>query len=154
VLAGEIKAPGSYSLRTLDFIKNLSQQEAESIARLAPFVIDGAIYRHAQEILDAAGITSTFLMKMQQLGIIAGVEASGIQGIFITNASDEFETALISNSKALIVSTSNPKPTVLMPAYLMTDIGIQLLNLGNFEPNIEYLKEVGEHFKSNLKDTL
>ncbi|MDE2903362.1 MAG: DUF2806 domain-containing protein [Chloroflexota bacterium] len=41
VLAGEIKSPGTFSLRTLEFLKNLSKQEAAEIATLAPFVVDG-----------------------------------------------------------------------------------------------------------------
>jgi len=31
ILAGELKAPGSYSLRVLDFLRNLSQDEAQAI---------------------------------------------------------------------------------------------------------------------------
>ena len=44
VLAGEVKAPGRYSLRTLEFLKNLSQEEAVSIEKLAAFVFNNAIY--------------------------------------------------------------------------------------------------------------
>lgn len=35
ILAGEIKKPGSYSLRTLDFIRNLKKSDAELFTRLA-----------------------------------------------------------------------------------------------------------------------
>lgn len=41
ILAGEIKQPGSYSYRTLDFLKTLSKSDAEIIANAAQFVIDG-----------------------------------------------------------------------------------------------------------------
>ena len=35
VLAGEIKSPGTFSLRTLEFLKNTSHEEALKIAKLA-----------------------------------------------------------------------------------------------------------------------
>jgi hypothetical protein len=38
-LAGEVKSPGSYSLRTLEFIKNLSQEEAMAISKLGQFAV-------------------------------------------------------------------------------------------------------------------
>ena len=34
ILAGEIKQPGSFSLRTLDVLRNLSRKEAESFVKL------------------------------------------------------------------------------------------------------------------------
>jgi uncharacterized repeat protein (TIGR03899 family) len=34
VLAGEVKKPGSYSLRTLELLKNLSQSEAEQFVKI------------------------------------------------------------------------------------------------------------------------
>ncbi len=39
VLAGEIKQPKSYSLRTLETLKNLSKHEAEMFAKIAPYII-------------------------------------------------------------------------------------------------------------------
>ena len=45
VLAGEVKSPGSYSYRTLEFLKGLSKDEAEKISTLARFVIEGRIVR-------------------------------------------------------------------------------------------------------------
>jgi hypothetical protein len=148
VLAGEIKAPGRYSLRTLDFIKNLSQQEAEYVAMLAPFVIDGAIYRLAQGMLNSAGITFGFLMKMQELGLVVGVESPMVSKNYQTLFDENLEIELISNSMMLVIKSGEHQPFVEMPVYVVTETGMQLLSLGNFEPNIEYLKAVAAHFKS------
>ena len=40
ILAGEIKQPGSYSLRTLDFIRNLTAKDAKQIEKLGKFAFD------------------------------------------------------------------------------------------------------------------
>jgi len=55
---------------------------------------------------------------------------------------------LISNSMILIIKASEHESFIEMPVYLVTEIGMQLLSLGSFEPNIDYLKAVGAHFKS------
>ena len=77
VLAGEIKSPGSFSLRTLEFLKNLSQAEARSIQQLAPFVLDNDFVCNADdELLQSQGITLGFLIKLQGLGIVTQTSPS------------------------------------------------------------------------------
>lgn len=148
LLAGEIKAPGSYSLRTLEFLKNLSQREAEAIAKLSQFVIGNVIFREASEALEKCGVTFDFLLNMQQLGVISGVEAIGMSVTWKSLDPSKFVQSLISNSMVLIVSSDDPKKTVSMPAYMLTAIGQQVLSLGTFDTNVEYLRKIGEHFKS------
>lgn len=40
ILAGEVKQPNSYSLRTLELLRNLTKEEAELFVRLASFYIE------------------------------------------------------------------------------------------------------------------
>ena len=148
LLAGEIKSPGTYSLRTLEFLRNLSQGEAEAIAKLSQFVVDNVIFRDATELLEKSGVTYGFLMNMQQLGILAGVEAIGLSITWKSLAEDRFTRALISNSMVLVVTADDPGITITLPAYQLTGIGQQVLRLGKFGSNIEHLKKVGEHLKS------
>jgi Protein of unknown function (DUF2806) len=148
LLAGEVKAPGSYSLRTLEFLRNLSQHEAESIAKLSPFVISGFVYKGAQEFLQNEGITFRFLLEMQQLGVLSGVDAVGLSATLGSNSSVEFVNVITSNSIALMLTADDPKQEFTIPIYQLTIIGQQILQLGKFEPHIEYLKKVGEHFKA------
>jgi hypothetical protein len=149
VLAGEVKSPGSYSLRTLEFLKNISQQEAEAIAKLSQFVVGGnVIYRGADDSLQEFGVTFDFLLNMQQLGVVAGVEAIGMTSTWKSVDSSRFMQSLISNSMVLIISAEDPNHTISMPTYMLTAIGSQVLSLGSFDTNVEYLKKVGEHLKT------
>lgn len=75
LLAGEVKSPGSFSYRTLDFIRNLSADEAKRIERLSRFVIGDFIARDHKALLDAEGVYFKELLDMQDLGVISGVEA-------------------------------------------------------------------------------
>ena len=74
VLAGEVKSPGRFSLRTLEFLRNLSQAEAQAIERISPFVISGVLYRGDDEMLKAEGVSFSDLLAMQELGVLAGVD--------------------------------------------------------------------------------
>lgn len=148
VLAGEVKAPGSYSLRTLEFLKNLSRQEAEAIAKLSQFVIGGVIYRGKDNDLEKYDLSFSFLLSMQQLGVISGVEAIGMSTTWRSLDPSRFAQSFISNSLVLIATADDPKKEISMPSYMLTAIGTQVSSLGTFDPNVKYLEEVGEHLKS------
>lgn len=42
ILAGEIKSPGSFSLRTLDVLRNLSAKDAEAFAKLGNYILSAS----------------------------------------------------------------------------------------------------------------
>ena len=147
ILAGEIKAPGTYSLRAMEFLRNLSQEEAEAIAKLAPFVIGDAIYRGDRELLDGAEVTLGFLFSMQQLGVVAGVEGLGMSLTWSSIDKSRFLYTFTSNSKVLIVTADDSGRTITLPAYQITAIGKQVLRLVKVKPNVAYLKKVGEDLK-------
>lgn len=148
VLAGEVKAPGSYSLRTLEFLRNLNKEEAEEIAKLSRFVVNDLIFRDESDFLKNEGISFDFLLKMQDMGVISGVESVGLSVSWKSRETDRFLQVLQSNSMALIVTTADSSKTISMLAYKLTTIGIQVLRLGEFEPHVDYLKLIGKHFKS------
>jgi hypothetical protein len=148
VLAGEVKAPGLFSLRTLEFIRNLSTQEAESIATLSEFIIAGAIYRDAKENLEEKGVTFDTLLYMQDIGVLSGVEAIGMSMNWKSLDESSFKQVLTSNSMVLILSGDDPSVTISLPIYKLTTIGQQVLRLGKFGPNIDYLNKVGQHLKN------
>ncbi|MCP9930538.1 DUF2806 domain-containing protein [Cyanobium sp. AMD-g] len=147
VLAGEVKAPGSFSLRTLEFIRNLSTHEAEAIATLSEFIVAGVIYRDAKENLEERGVIFDTLLSMQDIGVLSGVEAIGMSMNWKSLDESSFKQVLTSNSMALILSGDDPSVTISLPIYKLTTIGQQVLRLGKFGPNIDYLNKVGQHLK-------
>lgn len=145
LLAGELKSPGSFSLRTMDFIRNLSQSEAQKIMTLSQFVVGQFVFRDAEDLLRNAGVDLNFLLAMQQLGIIAGVESLGLEVTLTSGEQTRFVLALTSNSMALIVTGDDPSLRLKLPCYTLTSIGREVLTLANVAPNIDYLELVGKH---------
>ena len=144
-LAGEIKSPGSCSLRTLEFLKNLSHKEALQIAKVAPFVIDHhMIFRGNQQILDSEGTTFSFLLELQDLGVISGVDAVGLNVQTTSRTTEKFEKLLIAYNRVLIVTHKDASQKLEIEVYKLTSLGQQILKLGSFEANEVYLRSVGQ----------
>ena len=70
VLAGEIKSPGTFSLRTLEFLKNLSKEDARRIEKLAPFVVDDFVFHGAKSLLESEGVSLLEIPSYLALGLM------------------------------------------------------------------------------------
>ena len=143
ILAGEVKSPGSFSIRTLTFLRELSKSEAEQIGHLARFVVESRVIK-SHQYLENHGLHTTKLLEMQDLGLLSGVESIGLHTKFRTAAPDKFRLPLRSNGKVLIVESDDATKELKLDVYLLTQVGAQLLTLGSFEPDIEYLRLIGK----------
>ena len=145
ILAGEIKSPGSFSLRTLEFLKNLSHTEALEITKVSPFVIDGdVISRSNKQLLDSEGITFGFLIDLQNLGVVSGVEALGIEKRIVSEATEKFERVIVSYNHVLIVTHEDASKEIKLKIFKLTLLGREILKLGSFESHEVYLRSVGQ----------
>jgi hypothetical protein len=143
ILAGELKAPGSYSLRVLDFLRNLSQEEAQAIEKLSKLVIEDVICRDEKSLLEENGFGFSTLLALQDLGVLSGVESLGLERTWKSTDSTNFINALRSNGKVILVRHDDPKKELKLQIYLLTAIGRQILRLGSFQPQNDYLQRVG-----------
>ena len=144
LMAGELKAPGSYSYRTLDFIKNLSRDEAQKIERLGPFLINNFVARDEKGILDKHGVGFGDLLELQELGVLSGVDGIGLSLTLDNLGRDSFLAVLRSHSRALVLRHSDPTRDVSIAMYPLTTLGAQIVSLAESEPNDDYLEAVGK----------
>jgi hypothetical protein len=152
LLAGKLKNPKSFSLRTLEFLRNLSKEEAEKIELLNTFVIDSWIYLDNTPLLDKAGLDFSVLLGLQELGVISGVDGTHIQ-ITIKlipekGQTDKFITNCVSNNKVLLISSAQQYQPITLTVCTLSTLGRQILSLGKFVANDEYLKYVGTRIKA------
>lgn len=146
VLAGEIKSPGSFSLRTVEFLRNLSQEEAKKISLLSRFVMNDTIYS-ASGHLAAEGINFGFLLDMQELGLVSGVGGTGLETRWASGDTQTFQQVFLSNGKVLHVTHEEASRTIILsPVVKVTVIGREVLRLGTVEPHLPYLREIGQSF--------
>jgi len=144
LLAGEFKAPGTFSLRTLDFVRNLSSSEAAMIGDLAQYVINGE-YVMSRSYDECTPEERRFerLMDLEELGVITGT-ANRVLGVnYVLNPG--ITTLLRCNSEGLFFSTESPI-TVRIPAFVATRIGKEVFKLASPTPNHAYMKSVARDF--------
>ena len=148
VLAGEVKSPGRFSLRTLEFLRNLSQVEAKAIERITPFVLSGVIFRGPESALEAEGVQFSDLLAMQELGVLAGVDGLGLKISWTSDIPESFQKVLTSLGAVLWVTAKESAKVIKIKAYTVTAIGQQVLRLGTFPPNPKMLESVATAIKA------
>lgn len=149
VLAGEMKQPGSYALRTLDFMRNLSKEDAKKIEVVAAYRIFNCIPK-------IRGSTGSFsdnvplklVLELEEMGVLQiGGGLPGLEVTFGSTQSDRYKRALVCNGKVLLVTGDKPDAELALNAIVVTRIGRELMSLGTFSPDLEYLRKVGEIIK-------
>lgn len=146
VLAGEVKSPGSYSLRALEFLRNLSKEEAELISKAAKFVVQGQIYRNKDTFLQKANLSFSSLLFLQEIGILSGVEAIGLQTTWTSLDKDRYLKALISNNKIILLEHEDIKKEATAEIYMITSVGKQILALASFGSDMDYLLSIAKDY--------
>lgn len=156
ILAGEIKSPGSHSIRTLDCLKGISKTEAELISKLAEFVIADFTFSKLDTFLEKNGLGFKELLLMQEIGILAAYTPT-MERYFLSVVLDRFLHPLFSNGKVLVVMHDDATKKLHIAAHLLTVVGKEILGMGSFKPNVEYLRLAGKEiikqgFKVELAD--
>jgi hypothetical protein len=148
ILAEEVKAPGSYSMATLEFLRTLSKADALKIAAIGPYVIfDRQFIYRDQPFLDRKGILFSHLLELQEIGVLSGVEAIGLTWSLGSVATEKFQNALVSHGKGLYIERDVKEPALQLTVYRLTKLGREILALGDYKPDDEYLKHVGSVIK-------
>lgn len=152
ILAGEIVQPGSFSLRTLDIIRNLTQQEAEVFQRIMPFVMHSAggdFITSSSDILSQFDIKYEYILRLDECGLLNS-NSKILMGLFITNT----KPALIYNKEILIhiLGRDVKKTQISFGIYALTRAGYELYKILNYAVNKEYSFSVAkEIFQENEK---
>ena len=149
ILAGELRSPGQYSYRLLDFVRNLTKEEAGLIEMIASFVLDDFVVRKPDDILKDAGISFDLLLQLQDLGILSGVEALGLSRTFSSNDTNRFINILLCHGRGLLIEDDDPSKTFKLGAYIVTNLGKQVIRLGKFKANEDYLRAVAAEIQKS-----
>jgi len=145
LLAGELKSPGKYSLRTMEFLKNISQEEALLIEKVAKFNLDGCISKNEKEILEKNNVSFSDLLFLEELGILYGI-ATGLNINYSSNIKESYQKLISSNDKAFLLTHQDSTKIATLNMYGISKLGIEVLSLGHFNHNEEYLISIAKQF--------
>jgi hypothetical protein len=150
ILAGEIKKPGSYSMRTLDFVRNLTKKDAsvfEHVAKLALTIPGGIpiIAVHDQKWLESSrGVLPAEHFLLSELGLMYPNDLEF--RAFLSET--EQEQALFGQDHLLLIKRGKIQAEARLKIWKLTDIGRELLPLIERPMDEEYLEKIGRFFIS------
>lgn len=158
ILAGEVVRPGSFSLRTLELIKNLSKNEAETFSKMANLTLisfdSPCIYQgknQGNDFLQKFGSSFNDRLLLVEVGLLQ--PDSTITRSLPENKSEQPQFIYHKSGNIILRQTIQPKsPQVKFSIYRYSKIGEELLKIITIEPNVEYIKEFAlEHTNENSK---
>lgn len=156
ILAGEIKQPRTYSLRTLELLKNLSKEEADVFTKFAQLRINiedkNFIYNqdNGKFLESEFGITFSDRLLLTELGLIASENNLEISLQPTENNKETY--ILYYGRKGIVLHRDEETPKQGIQVLVFTKIGIELSGLIEQTFNLNYLEKICSSFNhQNVK---
>lgn len=145
ILAGEIEKPNTYTLRTLNTLKNITSAEARLFEEVAPFICYGTgnnFLPNDSDLLEKYGITFEKLLKLEDCGLIS------LNG-FVSIVLDGTQAAVHTDGFVFYMKGKGN-----IGVYTITECGNQILRAINnrFKNNNDFFLEFFKKAKNNNKD--
>lgn len=144
VLAGEVTAPGSYSTRTLDTLRQLSKTEAELFRRACAIAMaDGWVAIPNGDINSALkpfGLTYGDILSLRDAGLVLDgdvLHKDFSQGGRFTD--ENSRTAKLVNNGVFIELSGPAAAVIKIPALIFTRAGQELQRLNDVKETAPYL---------------
>jgi len=147
ILSGEIRRPGKYSLRTLDFVRNMTQAEATTIEQASRLALTsaGTIFIDAHDKPWLARNRSThpsLVFSLSELNLMYPTDLA--MRMFVDKKVEEEHVFF--NDQILILRRGGVNAEIKLPIWKFTETGKQLLPLAPHHRDDEYLERLGQHF--------
>lgn len=142
VLAGEVKQPKSYSLRTLDVLRNMTKEEAALVVKAAPFVMKNeCVYKDCSLSLKEK-------LALQEIGIMLE-EGLGLQYKWNVKAHSEHIEVINTNDVVCLRNDSDKEILCAPNVYKLSTAGREIFNLVNIDYNNRRLlyEQLADAFK-------
>ena len=152
ILASEIKRPKSFSLRTLETVRNLSKEEAEAFQKLIPLIFsykDILFVSSENEILLKNGSSFSAILTLDECGL---VNSSGTLSLNLKVTKNKSEFIFTDEVLIAFNDNSDDEVKVSIGIHTLTKAGRELYSVLSHSTNVEYVKEVAQHiFEDNKK---
>lgn len=153
ILAGEVAKPKSYSLRTLELLKNLSKEEAEIFSKFGNFAIhtqDSAFLLdfHVGDV-DEEFWSEKYKIEFGDKLLLAELGLIVLNTLSLGTNKEDKEDHYRHGNYGIVIQKDNMNTEYEIPVTTFTTIGIELLKLINVNFNYEYIK----FFASKIKTT-
>lgn len=149
ILAGEIKKPNTYTLRTLERIKNLSVEEANKFNELSKYILtsgDLMFILSKKDLRNEFGIQFDDILLMEECGLVSS------QNLSLKMKTNNKSPKLVSNSQimGIITGLTSEFKDIILNVYSLTESGKQLFKTINCEGDDKYAIRALELIKQEM----
>ncbi len=154
ILAGEVKQPKTYSLRTLETLKNISKDEALLFQKMTAYVFTIGLGKYIfsnDAILEKNGTQYRDIVLLRECGLL-----TDLANLTINNVKDKDLSAIYTEKRIVIFDCARKKDMdVDMSVYMLTTVGRELFDIVQKEFNNEYILDLAEKlynvYRPNVK---
>lgn len=152
ILAGEIASPKSFSLKTLDTLRNISFTDAQAFQRLIPLIVrHGDVYfvSSENEILIKYGSSFSDVLLLDECGL---VNSSGTLSLNLQVSQNKKEHILGTDSLIAIQGLKEETVRVSIGIHSLTKAGKELYRILAHSSNEQYMSDFTQQiFEKNKK---
>ena len=140
ILAKEVKTPSSFSLRTLDVLRNITSEEAETFEKVGKFVMyesDCFIYNNS-EVLERFDIKFSDIVFLRDCGILMSTDF--IVKNYSSDSKENSSAYVYCGNYCIRMTIPKNHREISIPVHLLTRVGQELLTLIEIEGNLDYMR--------------
>lgn len=151
ILAGEIKSPNTYSYRTLEKLKNMTQQEAECFQTVSSLAL-----RHGgkdfilndENILNKYKVYFGHILKLEECGLMMAQNLS----LHLSASIDQSDYLYNSKVIGFVNGKKAESQKLVIPVCLFTESGSQLIKAIHPQVNSQYFIDCLKLIREEHKD--
>ena len=141
LLADEIRRPGTYSLRTLEVLRNISHEEAKLFERISGLVFVQDQISFIFHDGNKYGLNYYNLSKLRETGLLQSNENAAFTIAAPKGSSSRITLRFVCGNKYIELNTFPDSKDVFVPVCMLTQAGCELYELTEHRDNPEYQKD-------------
>lgn len=152
ILAGEIKKPSSFSLRTLETLRNISAEEAKLFSRICNYIIlankNERYLPSYDELLNAVDIKYDDILNLDECGLINS------SSLYLKTPVTSDEHYFASNDKYMLIfsSKSDDEEKINIRNYPLTKAGSEIFRILNIDTDDSFFINYGRCLKKEFNN--
>ena len=149
ILAKEIERPSSFSMRTLEVLRNISFNEAETFEKVAQFILfqnDYFIYNN-ETVLDQFGIHYLDLALLKECGLLQSGDL--VKKNYDSKPDRDIVAGIVYGKYIILMTIPKGAKKIRIPVILLTKVGQEIFSLLEPATNMEYLVTFAKEINNN-----
>jgi len=155
ILAGEIQRPKSFSLKTLELLRNLTKEEAELFVKISPYILgkhgDLFVFEGNDGDLSKYGIPYSEIAKLIEIGLVQ--PGTFVQKQFVADHTADTQKIILYQKIIILITIPAHSPKISIPVSILTHTGEELFSLLQPAESMDYIKELALFIKAKNSNT-